>query len=129
MKSAVRLSVINNDFQGNTGAPVFDVLVDTFDLIGKGYTMICVRTAILFGPEWVEATEKQAQYWIKRIGQSRQTRSIRYQMKSSIEGLMVQRQQCRSIFDDRVLGHVIPGQEPLSLQTVINAVKNADEAV
>lgn len=96
MKPPVRLSVINNAFQDNTGAAEFDVLVGTFDLIAKSYTMVRAQMVILFGPEWVEATEKQGQYRIKRIGQQRETRSIRYQMKSSIESLIVRRQQYRS---------------------------------
>lgn len=88
--------------------------------------MVNAQTAILFGPEWVEATEKQAQYRIKRIGQARETRSIRYQMKSSIEGLIVLRQQYRATFDDRVLGHNTPGEEMLPLETIMKAVQEVD---
>ena len=62
MKSAMQLNIINNDFQDNTEALMFDILMNMFDLIVKNYIMIYTQTVILFRSEWMEMMEKQTQY-------------------------------------------------------------------
>ena len=123
MTTAQKHLMVTSDFQGVTGPPRVDVIVGTYQLISRVYTMMtAARRVVLFGPGWLKSEEDQARYRIKRIGQLKPTYALRYVARETVDQLVVKRQDTKVWFDDRVLG--VPGEngERLSIEQLLEVL-------
>lgn len=106
MPQADRHVLVQKEFQGKGGKAKYDVLVGTYRLMGKVYTMAEARHVVLFSPIWLKSEEDQARFRVQRIGQVRETHSLRYVADQTIDTLVLRRQMQKEWFDARVLGKV-----------------------
>ncbi|KAI9781816.1 MAG: hypothetical protein M1816_002166 [Peltula sp. TS41687] len=106
MPQADRHVLVQKEFQGKGGKAKYDVLVGTYRLMGKVYTMAEARHVVLFSPIWLKSEEDQARFRVQRIGQVRKTHSLRYVADQTIDTLVLRRQMQKEWFDARVLGKV-----------------------
>lgn len=112
-------TAIMTDFQGVTGPAKADVLVGTYRLVGTIYTLTKARYVVLFSPTWLKATEAQAKFRVKRIGQQREMECVRYVAERTIDLLVNKRQAEKANFDDRVLGRLDPDGSGLSTEEML----------
>ena len=127
MSTAQKHMLVASDFQGITGPSRFDVIVGTYPLMGRVYTMTAARRVVLFSPVWLEADEDQTRYRIKRIGQHNQTYALRYVARETVDQLVVKRQDTKVWFDNQVLG--VPGEngERLSMEQLLEVLDAPEE--
>ena len=119
MSAADKDVMVQKDFQGIDGEPKYDVLVGTFRLMGRVYTMARARRTVLFSPIWVKTEEDQARFRVQRIGQTRETFALRYVADQTIDTLVLRRQEQKDWFDARVLGRVDSEGQSLSVRDLL----------
>ena len=102
VKAEMRHHIVKHSFQGLSAT--IDILVGTYRLIGRIFTMTESRRAILFSSTWLKADEDQARFRISRIGQTNEMLGVRFVADGTVGTLVVRKQDKKTKFDERVLG-------------------------